>query len=241
MFHVQFRDDREWLTCVREDQIAAHDDDTRTLPEATFATFSEAELFLETLRGMMHCGGADTTFRIARTCDNCTEITDTVEDRPHGCAECAPCYLASLEHGRRHIPESFESTYVIVGSTANPYRHVYTDAIEATSRDEALTVAERACAGVRAVDHFTIHYAPLEWTVPALVDRMKAEILVDLASARVPVTVRSFSDLHDYVDANEYGGLCTEACPFQPDSQHDTDIVNKAQGIVDLWLKTRCL
>ncbi len=35
----------------------------------------------------------------------------------------------------------------------------------------------------------------------------KAEILADIATGTVPATVASFSELHDYVDANGYGGL----------------------------------
>jgi hypothetical protein len=38
--------------------------------------------------------------------------------------------------------------------------------------------------------------------------RMKREILTDIASGRVPDTVLTFGELHDYVDANEYGGAC---------------------------------
>ena len=37
------------------------------------------------------------------------------------------------------------------------------------------------------------------------IERSKAEILEDIASGVVPDTVSSFSELHDYVDANEYG------------------------------------
>lgn len=36
----------------------------------------------------------------------------------------------------------------------------------------------------------------------------KTEILEDISTGRVPATVKDFSELHDYVDANEYGGLC---------------------------------
>ena len=40
------------------------------------------------------------------------------------------------------------------------------------------------------------------------IERSKAEILEDIDAGIVPNTVSSFSQLHDYVDANEYGGLC---------------------------------
>lgn len=38
----------------------------------------------------------------------------------------------------------------------------------------------------------------------------KREIVEDIASGLVPQTVSTFSQLHDYVDANEYGRLCDE-------------------------------
>ena len=46
------------------------------------------------------------------------------------------------------------------------------------------------------------------------VARSKREIIADIASGRVPATVKTFSELHDYVDANEYGGLCDESSPL---------------------------
>lgn len=42
------------------------------------------------------------------------------------------------------------------------------------------------------------------------VERMKAEIVLDALKGVVPFTVHSFSELHDYVDANEYGGFCED-------------------------------
>jgi hypothetical protein len=66
---------------------------------------------------------------------------------------------------------------------------------------------------------------------------MKAEVLADIEAGNVPTTVASFSELHDYVDANEYGGLCTDACPFDCGSDADADVVNEAQTTVSLWLR----
>jgi hypothetical protein len=40
------------------------------------------------------------------------------------------------------------------------------------------------------------------------IKRAKEEILDDIETGRVPATVTRFAELHDYVDANEYGGLC---------------------------------
>jgi hypothetical protein len=99
----------------------------------------------------------------ARECANCGETTDTVRDRAHGMAECAPCYLATLEHGRRHVSEAYESAYVITGYGAGR-RHVYTEYFIATCTSEALCMAERDCAGVLDVAQFTVFYHPI---VPA--------------------------------------------------------------------------
>lgn len=63
----------------------------------------------------------------------------------------------------------------------------------------------------------------------ATIARMKREILVDIEDGLVPTTVRSFSELHDHVDANEYGGLCSDA----PASMTDAET---AQNAVNEWL-----
>jgi hypothetical protein len=39
------------------------------------------------------------------------------------------------------------------------------------------------------------------------VERGKSEILADIANGQVPADVRYFGHLHEFVDANEYGGL----------------------------------
>lgn len=44
-----------------------------------------------------------------------------------------------------------------------------------------------------------------------VVKRMCAEIEMDMRAKRVPRSVKSFGDLHSYVDANEYGGFCEDA------------------------------
>ena len=83
------------------------------------------------------------------------------------------------------------------------------------------------------------------------IERSKMEILEDMSSGIVPTTVSSFSELHDHVDANEYGGLC------DPDSWYGThweveaklyndglyirhlDEANAIQNAVDTWLQDR--
>lgn len=73
-----------------------------------------------------------------------------------------------------------------------------------------------------------------------LIERMKREILDDIDSGFVPSTVASFGDLHDYLDANGYGGmfelggydgLCA-ALGIDAAIAH----VNSAQTAVSEWL-----
>jgi len=77
-----------------------------------------------------------------------------------------------------------------------------------------------------------------KWT-PALiaeaVARGKKEILADIGARRVPHDVSTFSRLHDYVDANEYGGLCDDWV------DPSTAPVNEIQGAIDTWLAARAV
>jgi hypothetical protein len=64
------------------------------------------------------------------------------------------------------------------------------------------------------------------------IERAKREILDDILKGTVPVTVTTFAALHDYVDANGYGGA------FEPDApDSDDDIWNALQSALDLWLR----
>lgn len=72
-----------------------------------------------------------------------------------------------------------------------------------------------------------------------VIERMKREILADIEAGTVPATVRSYSELHDHVDANGYGGA------FEHDELIDTpaweefiDQINRCQTVVDTWLRT---
>lgn len=93
----------------------------------------------------------------------------------------------------------------------------------------------------------SIDWLPLPITSVQLAERIKAEILEDVKNGIVPATVKSFSELHDYVDANCYGG--TEALLDEMDKQApDTDeghsramsalvdICNPAQEIINDWI-----
>lgn len=82
-----------------------------------------------------------------------------------------------------------------------------------------------------------------------LVLRIKTEIVVDVQRGDVPDTVKSFSELHNYVDANSYG--CFWASDKELDSiavmingydanGNFTDelmaLINCAQNIIGAWL-----
>lgn len=89
-------------------------------------------------------------------------------------------------------------------------------------------------------------------TAPTLdesIERMKHEIIDDVKAGRVPAACPSFSALHDYVDANCYGGFCEDEL-MQALTDHfggldDTegmpdaliDYLNDAQNSIDSWIK----
>lgn len=85
----------------------------------------------------------------------------------------------------------------------------------------------------------------------AKIEQMKTEIVEDMGSGRVPHSVRSFSELHDFVDANCYGGFCDDKhCDslierFGGRDEHEgmpqglLDLIDAAQDAVDQWLKAR--
>lgn len=75
-------------------------------------------------------------------------------------------------------------------------------------------------------------YTASPGAVTIAADQMKAEILADIESGRVPPTVSTFSELHDYVDANEYGGMCD---PTQHASWSNESVC-AVQDIVHAWL-----
>lgn len=68
-------------------------------------------------------------------------------------------------------------------------------------------------------------------------ERCKREIVRDVADGTVPAEVRSFSQLHDHVDANTYGGMCDDGFAdlfASPDAW--TEHCNAASAIVDAWI-----
>lgn len=67
----------------------------------------------------------------------------------------------------------------------------------------------------------------------------QAEIIIDVRKGLIPCTVKSFSELHDYVDANEYGGICELPLPRWMDDQYD--VYNVLQGALDDWIHSGAL
>lgn len=78
---------------------------------------------------------------------------------------------------------------------------------------------------------------PTEADITAAIARAKDEILGDIADGIVPASVASFSELHDYTDANEYAGFCTSDGDVDWISGDD-DGGNRVQNAVDAWIKT---
>ena len=86
-------------------------------------------------------------------------------------------------------------------------------------------------------------------TIDESIERMKQEIIDDIKSGQVPADCPSFSALHDYVDANCYGGFCEEA-EMQALMDHFggldedegmpaalIDYLNETQNSIDRWIK----
>jgi hypothetical protein len=85
-------------------------------------------------------------------------------------------------------------------------------------------------------------------TARQLADRIKLEIMEDVCSGIIPVSMERFSDLHDYVDANCYGGTealldkLDDAAPATDEGHRAAldsmcDLMNEAMEFVDVWIK----
>jgi hypothetical protein len=89
-------------------------------------------------------------------------------------------------------------------------------------------------------------------TAEEMAERMKREILADMCAGVVPDSVMTFSELHDSVDANCYGGSeeLMEELESQLASTPDghrmalnavADLMNPAMEIINEWLAQRHL
>lgn len=73
-----------------------------------------------------------------------------------------------------------------------------------------------------------------------IVDRIMGEVLADIDAGTLPQYPASFSELHDYVDANTYGGLCDDNADFaRPWVTDEVADLNAIQDAVHDWLVAR--
>lgn len=86
---------------------------------------------------------------------------------------------------------------------------------------------------------------PEEWVklIDLSVEEAKKEILDDIRDGVVPNDIRTFSALHDYVDANCYGRLCDEDW-IERDGTGDMteatmNAANEVQQRIERWLQER--
>lgn len=78
----------------------------------------------------------------------------------------------------------------------------------------------------------------LRATLAERVAEAKREILVDVASGRVPRDTKDFSELHDYVDANEYGGWFREDDKaWRYRNAADIAMANDVSQVIDDWIR----
>lgn len=77
--------------------------------------------------------------------------------------------------------------------------------------------------------------AGFEALVTQVVAAAKAEILSDVAAGHVPPVAMTFSALHDYADANEYGAATLAArCD---DAWDAIEVMGRVQERLDTWLR----
>lgn len=63
------------------------------------------------------------------------------------------------------------------------------------------------------------------------------QITDDINLGNVPSSVSSFAELHDYVDANEYGGLDDVTIVGELTMDEMIDLGNALQARLDAWIK----
>lgn len=75
--------------------------------------------------------------------------------------------------------------------------------------------------------------------VEIAVERGKGEILEAISQGQIPATVASFAELHNYVDANGFGGAFDEDQNLDEDGNGplDVDFWDDVQTILDTWIK----
>lgn len=75
-------------------------------------------------------------------------------------------------------------------------------------------------------------------TAPAVASSVIDLIKDDMADRTVPATVRTFAELHDYVDANDYLITVLEQAGVEHDaaSEDQALLLNRAMDMVNVWL-----
>lgn len=66
-----------------------------------------------------------------------------------------------------------------------------------------------------------------------IIEKAKSEILNDIKEGIVSNTISSFSELHDFVDANYYGGFCDDGY----EASKNFNFEFKIQEDLDAWIK----
>jgi hypothetical protein len=81
-----------------------------------------------------------------------------------------------------------------------------------------------------------------EHDLSAIFRRAQAEIRADVLAGHVPADVPDFAALHDYTDANVYGGICDGDSPvWDAAGSPDIDAINRLQNCLSAWIKSGAL
>lgn len=88
---------------------------------------------------------------------------------------------------------------------------------------------------MRGVLHLIRYLRPPghKWSLRSVIGRGRHQISNDIMTGRVPHTVASFAELHDYVDANGYGGAFEDGAP----EPNNVDFWNAVHNALDAWIK----
>lgn len=95
-----------------------------------------------------------------------------------------------------------------------------------------------------------LHMIQLKPNLQETIQRMKSEVMGYIAQGRIPATVSTFGELHDYIDANCLGGFCEDNgitdTLIQMHGGRDDDegmpdqviqYMNDAQNAIHAWLE----
>src|SRR5438874_1072359 len=126
------------------------------------------------------------------------------------CFEYDATSLDNQQHARLHFI-SFISGDTIMTDSKEQFRQDMIRWLESQDRNGDFSDSEAAAQGGRPITVEDGITHATEWAM--------GDVTVDVKAGRVPITVRSFSQLHDYVDANGYGGAFDWPC--LPSAQRD--------------------